>query len=301
MLNPYETGPMTYDPFLGAPPAVMPNSGYAPVGGPAHVFGPRPYRYGMQGRIDAGFIPGEEIEGVGADLEVFELDAENRYTQPTSFGWIYSFAHQFSWRNYDEIGGALPFPNDVFRSAWDFELATPANGSFSYVLGFTPALNTDFEDNSTSDAWTFDARAIAFYRSAPQWTWVGGVVYWDRVNDRLLPYVGAIWIPNDHTELRLTFPEGRISKFFGTPWGIALWYYLRAEFHVEAYEFEDSGFKDQYEINDWRVMLGLRSENAAGVATFIEGGWIFDRHLEYLNGPELDIESGFLIRGGLRY
>ena len=50
-------------------------------------------------------------------------------------------------------------------------------------------------------------RAVAFYRTSPQWTWVGGVVYWDRVNDRVLPYAGAIWIPNDHTELRLLFPE----------------------------------------------------------------------------------------------
>ncbi|HUG90259.1 MAG TPA: hypothetical protein VML55_05470 [Planctomycetaceae bacterium] len=301
LLNPYESGPMTYDPFLGAPPAVVPNGRYSPYGGPAHVFGPRPYRYGWQGRIDAGYLPKEDIEGVSADLEIFELDVENRYTSPTAWGWIYSFAHQFSWRNYDEVGGALPFPTDVFRSAWDFELSTPANSPFSYVLGFTPALNTDFEDNSTSKAWTFDGRAIAFYRSSPQWTWVGGVVYWDRVNDRLLPYAGVIWIPNDHTELRLLFPEARISKFAGTPWGVAMWYYVRAEFHVEAYEFEDSGFKDQYEISDWRVLLGLRTENAVGVAAFIEGGWVFDRQLDFLNGPNFDIESGFLVRGGLRY
>lgn len=301
--NPFSSpGPMSYDPFLGAPPAAVPNSGYAPYG----IHGPQPYKLGWRSLYDVGYIPEESIEGTPAELEIFEFDAEWRYTQPTEWGWLFSMAKEFRLRSYGEAGSTIPFPDEVFHLGWDFELSTPANAPWSFELGFSPSLNTDFEDNSTSDAWNWDGRGIAFYRTSPQLTWVGGVVYWDRVRDRLLPYAGVIWTPNDIYEFRLIFPEGRISKFLGTPWGVATWFYARGEFHVEAYEFEDSGFKDKYEISDWRVLLGFRSENGPGISTFIEGGWIFDRQIEFLNRTvagtdNFDVSSGFIVRGGLRY
>ena len=56
----------------------------------------------------------------------------------------------------------------------------------------------------------------------------------------------------------------------------AKWLYVSAEYHVEAYEIglEPTGGRDQIELSDWRLMLGLRMDRG-GLSMFIEGGIVF--------------------------
>ena len=61
------------------------------------------------------------------------------------------------------------------------------------------------------------------------------------------------------------------------------------------------GKPEQIELEDWRLMLGMRMEQF-GLTAFIEGGWGFGRNVDFLKGiPGFDITSGFLGRIGLRY
>jgi hypothetical protein len=84
---------------------------------------------------------------------------------------------------------------------------------------------------------------------------------------------------------------------------LSKWIYTRGEFHSEAYEvdIEPAGRRDQIEMTDWRVLLGLRMERNL-LSAFLEAGWIFDRQVEFLRStPSFDISSGFIARTGFRY
>lgn len=267
--------------------------------------GPQPYRYGWQLKFDVGniFNSGTQFSGAGGvplgDLSVFEFNGEMRYTAPLPNQWIWSLAPQFSYRGWS--GPELfDLPADVYRTGLDVGLTTPAMGPYTIEFGFNPTIGTDFDRTPKSNALMWDGRGAVFIRTTPQWMWVLGAQYWDRVRDRVVPWAGFVLTPDDRWEIRAVFPNPQITAFLGTPWGTPAWMYLAAEYHVEAYDVSLTGFHDQMEIKDWRVMLGLRTEQN-GVTSFIEGGWVFDRRARFRNAVDIDIDDGFMVRGGMRF
>lgn len=300
-LLPFQSPQMLTDPFLGGAATVSPY-GAIPGGVSYGANGPQPYRFGWTWRVDVGYLPEESVSGGAGDFGIFEVNTDFRYTAPLPAGWIFSSTPQFNYRNWD-TPGALGLPNSVYRVGWDLELATPANNIWSAQLGFNPSVNSDFEGSLGSEAWNFDGRGILFLRSTPQWMWAFGAGFWDRVNDRVIPYAGVVWTPDDVWEWRLIFPNPRVSVFLGNPWGVATWFYVSGEYHIEAYQVELSptGTREKMEIEDWRLMLGLRSD-ACWVSSFIEAGWVFERDVEFQRGtPGFNISDGFIARLGLRF
>lgn len=306
------------DPFL-EPQGVAPHGGGGPFGTPrvydqfggpvgiSGINGPQPFRYGWQPRLDAGYLPKRSVSPGSGKFGIFELDAEVRNTVPLSDGSALSIAPQFGWRVWESptLAGGGTLPNSVFRTGTDFEWTTSAAGPWSTSIGFTPSINSDFERSLTSNAYNIDGRAMLFYRASAEWMYVLGIGYWDRVNDRIIPYSGVVWTPSDRTELRLMFPESRISHYIGNYFSDDKWVYASAGFHVEAYEIEIQRYfserAEKIELSDWRAVIGLRSENDY-VSSFIEGGIVFDRQVDFLEGtPGFDISSGFILRGGLRF
>ncbi len=306
----YSGQPMTFDPFMG-PPAGNPYMQHGTPNAGMFAFGangPQPYRYGWTTRIDAGILPKEQVKGPMGQFGVTETDVELEFTAPTSMGGIFSLTPQFGYRGWSgPDNGGTGLPGSVYRFGLDMELATPENcgcGPWSFQLGFNPSINSDFEDNTTSDAYNWDGRGILFFRQSPHFLWAFGAGFWDRVNDRVIPYAGVVWTPNDRWEWRLVFPEPRISYFLGSYGGLAQWMYVRAEYHVEAYEIteQSTGVKDKIELEDWRAMLGYRWDNGF-VNGYIEGGWVFGRNVGFLTNSQLgfDVSSGFIGRIGIRF
>ncbi|VAX40459.1 hypothetical protein MNBD_PLANCTO02-1788 [hydrothermal vent metagenome] len=310
----YNPAPLGQDPFLG---------GGAPYGSPASPYGqgvgsdqfsygvngPQPHRFGWTSRYDVGYIFGQSVSGasgVSGDIAITEVDAQWEYTAPMGNGWIFSLAQEFSTRFWDgpsTSAGTPGLPGDVYRIGWNIELATASQGPWNLQLAFNPSINTDFDQSLTSDSVNWDGRGILFYRASPQWMWAGGVGFWDRVNDRLVPYAGAVWTPNDVWEFRMIFPKPRVSVFVGNVFGGATWLYASGEYRVEAYEvgLEGVGGQDKIEIEDWRLMGGIRQDYGT-VQGFLEGGWVFGRNVSYAKGtPGFDISNGAIIRAGLRF
>ncbi|MBA3316313.1 MAG: hypothetical protein M3552_21095 [Planctomycetota bacterium] len=296
-------GPAPYDPFLGQmPPGTAPANGAYQYG----VNGPKPYRFGPQPRVDVGYIAPASATNGYHNVEVFEFDSDMPIASPLSNGDVFTFTPQFDMRLFDgptSPPGAPGFPNDLYRFGWDFSYAwKDPMGAWSGELAFNPSINTDFEKSLTIDSVNWDARGIAFFQASPTLTVALGALYWDRVDDRILPYAGVIWLPNDRWELRLVFPEPRISYFAGYMWGKPTWVYARAEYDVEAYEVEvPEGQHNQLEMRDWRFLIGARKEQGWG-ESFIEAGWVFDRKVEYAHtAPGFNMGEAFIFRSGLRF
>jgi hypothetical protein len=293
-----------YDPFLSQQsPGSVPLNGSYQYG----VNGPQPYRFGPQTRLDFGYIaPASATNGYG-EVEAFEFDADMPITKPLSNGDVFTFTPQFDTRLFDGPSsppGRPGFPNDLYRFGWDFSYAwKDPVGAWSGELAFNPSINSDFEKSLTIDSVNWDGRGIAFFQASPTLTVALGALYWDRVDDVILPYAGVIWLPDDRWEVRLVFPEPRVSYFIGHMWGKPTWVYARAEYDVEAYEVEvPAGQQNQLQMSDWRLMFGARKEQGWG-QTFLEAGWVFDRKVRYASAaaPGFDIGDAFVFRGGLRF
>ncbi|MEZ6046337.1 MAG: hypothetical protein R3C11_12370 [Planctomycetaceae bacterium] len=217
--NPAFTVPNN-DPVLNN---TQPFNPYQPITpGPAPtqgLTGAQPYQFGWKQRYDVGWLPGESANPNLGDFEIIEFDAEWEYSSPFAQYWIMTNTPQLGFRWWDgPTSSPIPtrtLPSEVYRFGWDFELETPANGPWSFQLGFTPAIVTDLQDNLTSDGYNWDGRGIVFYHASPVMTYALGVGFWDRVDDQWIPYAGFIWTPSPRWEFRIMSPESRISYFMG--------------------------------------------------------------------------------------
>jgi hypothetical protein len=267
--------------------------------------GPTPYRFGWQQRLRLQWLPDEDVTDTAAtgNFGWFGVDYELQWTQQMP-GWIFISVPQFGFRAWDGPRG-LSLPNGVYHFGYELRMETPRNaGPTSFMLSVTPSVNTDFQRSPTSGAWFLDGRGAVQFQLDQYWQLVLGAQYWDRVNDRILPYGGLVYT-DDFWKWELTFPEARASLFLGSEYMWAKWLYVRAEYHVEAYEVEASfggtTRGEQIELEDWRVLLGLKMDTGY-YDWFFEGGWVFGREVDFKGAtPDFNIGTGFIGQLGFRF
>lgn len=294
------------DPFSqgGMDPYANPMQGYQMRG----INGPQPVRYGWSQRFDVSYMPGETAYPPAAgNFEIFGIDWQMIHTKPIGTNWTWAIGPQFSYRSWkgpiDPPMSDTDLPGSAYRFGLDMMLRSPTVNGWTFELGFDPSIASDFRSSIDSNSFLYDAHGVAFVQLNPKWTLALGVLYWDRVDDIILPYAGAIWTPNDIWELRIIFPKPRISVFLGTPMGIPTWAYVGAEYHVEAYQIKPKNFPDdtRVQLADWRVAGGLKWETG-WLTSFAEAGYIFDRKVEYARyGDNFSVKDGFMARMGFRY
>ena len=270
-----------------------------------------------------GYLPDETVSDGLGEMEIFEYDGEMRYIRPTSSGMVFTAAPQLGIRGWEgpdsRVGRSIDLPGNVYRLGVDLTASTRASDSLSLQFGFTPSINSDFGQNLSRDAYNWDGRGIALYRASPDLMLALGLLYWDRVHDQILPYAGFIYTPDPMWEFNIVFPNPRVSVLLSDSGIMKVWFYTRAEYRVEAYEIErdrlelvptlapivepaSPPMKDKIELEDWRILMGVRTRNHRGVSTFVEAGWVFGRNVEFLHGtPGFDIASGFITRAGWQF
>lgn len=308
-MSPAYPAPITQDPWQGgtiapyAAPVMAPSPGMYTFG----ANGPQPHRFGWTSRYDLTYMPESNTRNPNlGKFEIFGVDIEKVYTTPVGMNWVFSIAPQFNYRSFEGPPNTTAIddiPGGAYRFGLGLTLQTPEMYGWTWEFGFNPSLGSDFRSSLTSDAYMWDGHVVAFWRVHPTWMWAFGAAYWDRVNDIIVPYAGAVWTPNPNWEFRLLFPKPRISVFLGAPHGMPTWLYVAGEYHVEAYELNPklapTGARVQF--TDWRVTGGLRWETS-WVTSFIEGGWVLGREVKGQSpAGQFDISSGFIGRLGFRY
>lgn len=301
-------------PFGMAPNPMMPGYGTAPgyAGAPAQGFqsfganGPQPFRFGHTSRLDVIWMPDSQVDsGAGGpvgDFGEFGVDFDLAYAAPFMPGWILTTTKEFRLRNWSGPVGTAGLPGSAFRFGLDFALETPKQGPFSIELALNPSINSDLDASPTSDMWQLDGRGAMVFQLDQFWTMAVGAQFWDRVNDQVLPYGGFVY-RDDFWEWRLMFPEARISLFLGNEPYWSKWMYVRAEYHIEAYEISTAiPGSDEVELEDWRVALGFQMD-AGAYRWFVEGGWVFNRDVTYKRNTASNFspDTGFIGRVGIRY
>ena len=292
-------GAAVNDPFIYGPDPVLGGPGGTTLSG---VNGPQPYRFGLTPRFDATYLgrSGTSSPNVG-EFQTTNFDFELAHTMPIGPGWALTNTAQAGLRLWEgPIGAALP--GALYQLGWDFKLATPLAGPWSMQLDFNPSINTDFAGGIGREAINLDANAMLFYRTSPQWMWVLGAGYWDRIDNIIVPYAGVVWNPNDLWEFRLLFPKARASYFLGNVGTASHWIFATGEYHVESYQYDTPGLgRNQIQIQDYRVGVGLRSDHGWYDKT-IEAGYVFGRQVDFLQGAGgFDINNTFMVRFAVRF
>lgn len=291
------------------------------------VNGPQPYDFAPEFRFDAGYLFPAGLDGRDADFAVTELDFRYEIDSPGPLGEVITVAPLYEARlldgyDADPAAGQPPLPGALHRLGIDFALTTPKLNGFSGTVGFTPAFASDFDGDLTELGRQYDGRAALFYDAAPDLTLVAGVKYYDRSDDLLLPWVGAVWRPGDRWEIRAVFPEPRVEYFWGPVWGKPMWVYAEAGFQRESWEFTPGGGgfpsladlpdlilrggelpeTGQVQFDDLRFVVGARKEQGWG-KTFLEAGVVFDRSITFRETPGANTEVGesLILRGGVRF
>ncbi|MCA8985020.1 MAG: hypothetical protein KDA76_14760 [Planctomycetaceae bacterium] len=305
--NPQNPG---YDPFLSSPySGLQPD----PYGSTYDINGPQPARLGWTNRWDFLYQASANLAD-GGEVTVFGVDWAADYTFQGVNGWLWTHTPEFNYREYNFVGSGNPLiqPNggdpgiadNYYRFAYRFQTTSPSMGPFSYRLGFTPAIATDLQRDLTSQAWNLDADITMFYRVSPQWMWVAGVMYWDRAEDFIVPHAGAVWNPNQFWEIRAVYPNPRADVFIGTPFGLATWLYIGAEYNVESFQAgEIAADKAQLQVEEWRAFAGIRWEGCR-FSSYLDFGYAFDRKWNIhsaLGTSDLAPDDTFMLRYGVRY
>jgi len=268
------------------------------------ICGYQPWRLGWQRAFDWALIPlASTFDASVGSMQIVEVNNSARLSEQIAPGALFTGTGYFNAHFWDGPG-QIDLPGQVDEISTDLELGFFDRGPWSAQVAFHPQIVNDRWARLNPYSFNFDGRVIVSYLASPEWTLVGGVGFWDRVDLLIVPHAGVIWTPVPRWEFRLLYPRSRISYFLGRRGPREFWVYGAAEYAAEAWQAnigDPTRVADRIQLTDHRLMLGLRWDNGRRSA-FLEAGWIFDRAAKFAGPtPDFDLSSVGTIRAGVRF
>ncbi len=269
------------------------------------TFGQQGYRLGWSTYNEISVLPATQAFGTAGNMKVTQWNSNARYSTVLQPGVLFNGTFWFDARWWDGPSG-VALPGQVDQFSTDLELGFFDQGPWSGQIAFHPQIVETYEAKLDRNAFNFDGRAVATYKASPQWSFVGGVAVWDRVNTLIIPHVGAVWTPNNRWEVRALFPKSRVSYFLGNWRNADFWAYGQYEYTAEAWQSIISppsmaATSDRIQITDQRLTAGLRWDKGRYIY-FTEAGYVFDRHVKFAGAaPSYDLGNTAIISVGFRY
>ena len=297
-----------WDPY--ADPFQQPNVELAPPGGtiivgPDGNFAPRE-RLIPQIRFDATYL----LADGGQDLGVTDLETQLTAAFPFSYGTAPLLVTPgFAFHFWDgpvstEFPGSPDMPGVTYSAYIDFGWRPQITPHFSADLGVRPGLYGDFEFFNDK-TFRIKARALGIYTPNPQFQWVFGVLYLDRMNLKILPAGGLIWTPHEGVRWEFLFPRPKFSHCLTTVGNTEFWWFVAGEYGGDSWTIERAftGNEDYVDYNDFRVSIGLEWTTLSNYRGFVEFGYVFERELDYQVGPpdKIHPDETFMFRGGIAF
>lgn len=323
--GPPAAAPMVAPPVI-YPPSVYPNEG-PPVLFPGGLLGGgmgaggfgAPYSAGPLGMPAAiKFFQGPRLQhawlGGGEDpddLGINTTDVSLAFAFPN---FLYSgqpvyVLPSFSLHLWDGPAGiTADLPGQAYDAFVDVGWQSDPNQILGLEAGLRTGVFTDFE-TFNSDSFRIRGMLLGKFRATPRATIKAGAMYVDRNDIKIIPAGGLLWQPTPYSRWDIFFPNPKISRYLSTVGTKDTWGYIAAEYGGGSWSIQRaSGEEDSVDINDIRLLLGLewgRSDliRAGNRTAFLEGGYVFQREVEYERNPQDDFDPGstFILRAGIGY
>jgi hypothetical protein len=143
-----------------------------------------------------------------------------------------------------------------------------------------------------------------------------GVWYINREKFKLLPAGGFVWKPSPVTRFDILFPNPKFTQLLittagGTEW----WWYLSGDYGGGVWTVkrsldptnpafhQENNQIDLVDYDDIRVAWGVDFKRPAGVTGFFEGGYAFQRELNYASGlpSTFNPNGAFYVHAGVSF
>ncbi len=244
-------------------------------------------------------------------LGMFSLQStssrELSFDDPSKFDINFEYSIHF-------LSGPLKsdLPPRLFDLYFNVHWLQQLGDGIGFDANFDLGLYTDFED-SVRKGWRYPGRALAFWNldgqegtnESSELTLLGGIEFFDTARLRAIPAAGLIWQPDENLRYELYFPRPQIKWRLSHDDESDQWLYLRGELVASAWAIERSnGDGDVVSLIEKRIAVGVetRSWESDGETSFMEIGYVFDRHLEYgSRRGNSDPSNGIMFRLGGRY
>ncbi len=210
----------------------------------------------------------------------------------------------FGLHLWDGPEGAADIPGQTYDAWLDFAWNPVITPWFRAELAVRPGVYTDF-NTFDSNSFRIKGKALAIFRTSPAWEIVGGIIYYDRFNIKLLPAGGLIWTPNADTRFEIYFPKPKLASRL-TTWGnTEFWWYVGGEYGGDSWTIQrTTGADDGFDYEDLRAYLGVEFLPASGLTGrrgFAEIGFVFDREIQYLSGQRFKPDDTIMFRAGITW
>jgi hypothetical protein len=291
--------PMIPDPdtFPSAPSPPAPS----PVASPPIEAAPEPWQLLKEIKFDATWLPGS-----GSDrLSIFDVELTATFNIPTIEGWapvmITPYAAAHDWMG-PSAAGSPALPSHLYDLNVEFGWRPRLAQWLFADLAITPGLYTDNKDVD-DNSFRMRGRALAIVAFSEKLQIVGGVMYVNRNQIKVLPAGGVIWNPSDDLRCFLVFPQPKVSYRLATLGDGQLWGYLAGEFGGGRWEIERAnGTPDSIDYTDIRVLVGVEWASGARLKEHVEVGYVFARKVTFTSDlPEYKPQDTVVLRAGVRY
>jgi len=257
-------------------------------------------------RFGQTFLAGND----GTELQMNDTELGTTINYPNFFfsGEPLRISPGFEFHLWDgPVSPPADLPARAYSGYLAFDFSSPAERQFGADLNFSIGLYSDFH-GLTSDALRFKGAGLGRLRLAPDLTFRFGVVYWDRVEIKILPAFGFFWTPTPDARMEIFFPYPKLARRFPQLGNNDIWGYVRGEYGGDTFSIVRStgaaaGLHDQVDIIDYRILAGVEWTTLNGATGFFEGGYVFGRKLAYhtFTADDIDIDSTFMFRTGVSF
>lgn len=207
-----------------------------------------------------------------------------------------------------EASTGADLPGSTYGASLDFSWRSNPDQIIGAELLFSVGSFSEW-NLARSDGILFRGRGLGVVRLTPTTTFKLGIIYYDRVDIKMLPAFGVFCRPNPGTKIDLFFPEPRYARYLATIGTHDVWWYLEGEYGGGSWTIDrDDGREDQFDYNDIRFRGGwewgpTERMRAGQRSWFFDLGVAFERQIVYRYNPQdnLNLGTAFMLRLGLGY
>jgi hypothetical protein len=240
-----------------------------------------------------------------SDLALTEFETFAQVGLPAPIiEWPLLVTPGFNWTFID--GSSITdLPPQLYQAYVDFMWLPQIVRGYTLLFSVVPSVFGDFDAHE----FRVTGKGLLIIDAIPErLQLVGGVLYLNRENIRLLPAGGVIWSPADWTRFELIFPKPKLGLRFNVGLGYEDWIYSTAEFGGNTWPIiressqNPDGFQDNVTYNDYRLVLGFERKLQGGAGYRLEAGYVLGRTIRFTSGRgDFDPQDTFLVRGGITY
>lgn len=237
--------------------------------------------------------------GDGDDLGITELDAALEFGANLFEGnLLVSPRFGMNWLTGPT---STDMPGQLYDLRLDVTWAAEVSDQFRYKLQVSPGTYTDFRGDTQSVRMV--GSAIGYFDWTESLQLVVGATAFPEAEQGVTAIAGFVWAPFDDLMVEAVFPAPRISWRFHHHTQLESWVYLTGNVTRVSYNVErTTGADDAATYEARRLAVGVESRLANDVNLFAEGGFAFDRSLEFDSGVgDLIPSDQAFVRMGMRY